>query len=87
MARLTAKERAWVVEVNAVLARCPSPQKIGFYTVGDSSLLLYDLRRVDDVMAAFDGRNRSDWCIAVQDVGAEFTETIEFPSPVESTAG
>lgn len=34
MAKLTKKERAWVDEVNSVLARCPSPEKIGFFTIG-----------------------------------------------------
>lgn len=87
MAKLTKKEQAWVDEVNAVLARCPSPKKIGFYTIGDPSIALYDLRRVDEVIAALDRSTSSDWCTAVQDIGAAFSETIEFPSPVESTAG
>ncbi|MGG7930338.1 hypothetical protein PGN89_17170 [Klebsiella aerogenes] len=33
--KLTKKESAWFDEVNAVLARCPSPEKFGFYTIGD----------------------------------------------------
>ncbi|EMH4161634.1 hypothetical protein RJ498_000849 [Pluralibacter gergoviae] len=85
--KLTKKEQAWVNEVNAVLARCPSPKKIGFYTIGDPSIALYDLRRMSGVTAALDGRNSSDWCTAVHRIGAGFDETIEFPSPVESTAG
>ncbi|MGE2471818.1 hypothetical protein ACMFCN_28415 [Klebsiella michiganensis] len=87
MAKLTKKEQAWVDEVNAVMSRCPSPKKIGFYTIGDPSIALYDLRRLDEVMARLDGRASSDWCTAVQDIGADFYETIEFPSAVESTAG
>ncbi|CAM3299188.1 hypothetical protein SB6411_02091 [Klebsiella spallanzanii] len=87
MAKLTKKEQAWVDEVNAVMARCPSPKKIGFYTIGDPSIALYDLRRIGEVMARLDGRASSDWCTAVQNIGAGFDETIEFPSAVESTAG
>ena len=35
MATLTKKERAWLNELQEVLDRCPSPKKIGFYTIGD----------------------------------------------------
>lgn len=87
MAKLTKKEQAWVDDLQAVLDRCPSPQIIGFYTIGDPTIFLYDLRRVDEVMAALDSCSSSDWCTAVQNIGAGFDETIDFPSPVESTAG
>ena len=46
MATLTKKERAWLNELQEVLDRCPSPKKIGFYTIGDKSIYLYDLRRM-----------------------------------------
>lgn len=84
---LTKKEIAWVDELNEVLARCPSPKKIGFYTIGDPQLCLYDLRRIDEVTNALDSRKSSDWCTAVQNIGAGFDEVIYFPSAVESTAG
>ncbi|AKJ74121.1 hypothetical protein OLK87_004484 [Salmonella enterica] len=87
MAKLTRKEQAWIDEVNAVLARCPSPKKIGFYTIGDPSIMLYDRRRADEVMDALNSRSSSDWCVAVRDIDAGFDEVIEFPSQVESTAG
>lgn len=85
--KLTKKEKAWVDELQVVLDRCPSPKKIGFYTIGDPTIFLYDLRRVDEVMEALDSRSSGDWCIAVKDIGAGFDETIDFPSAVESTAG
>lgn len=84
---LTIKEREWIRQVNALMARCPSPEKIGFYTIGDPSIYLYDLRRIDEVTNALDSRNASDWCTAVQAIGAGFDAEIEFPSAVESTAG
>lgn len=87
MAKLTKKEVAWVDELQAVLDRCPSPNKIGFYTIGDPTISLYDLRRIDEVMTALDSRSSSDWCDAVQSIGAGFDEAIDFPSAVESTAG
>ena len=74
MATLTKKERAWLNELQDVLDRCPSPKKIGFYTIGDKSIYLYDLRRMDEIME-------------VHDMNAGFDEKILFPSSVESTAG
>ncbi|EOA6970706.1 hypothetical protein ACWAZR_004589, partial [Escherichia coli] len=38
MATLTKKEQAWLSELQDVLDRCPSPKKIGFYTIGDKSI-------------------------------------------------
>ncbi len=87
MATLTKKERAWLNELQEVLDRCPSPKKIGFYTIGDKSIYLYDLRRMDEIMEALDNRSSMDWCVAVHDMNAGFDEKILFPSSVESTAG
>lgn len=87
MATLTKKEQAWLSELQNVLDRCPSPKKIGFYTIGDKSIYLYDLRRMDEIMEALDNRSSMDWCIAVHDMNAGFDEKILFPSSVESTAG
>ncbi|QPR26794.1 hypothetical protein I6G97_09905 [Edwardsiella hoshinae] len=87
MVKLTKKERAWIDELQAVLNRCPSPKKIGFYTTGNRFLMLYDLRRIDDVTEVLDNQGSSDWCTAVCDVGADIEERITFPSPIESTAG
>lgn len=87
MSNLTKKEKAWIGELQAVLNKCPSPEKIGFYTIGDHSIMLYDLRRVHEVIKELDNRNSGDWCRAVSIINAGFEETIYFPSPVESTAG
>lgn len=85
--KLTKKERDWVKELQAVLDRCPSPDKIGFYTIGDPTIALYDLRRLEEVGERLNECSSSDWCTAVQDIDAGFDETLKFPSPVESTAG
>lgn len=87
MATLTKKEQAWLSELQDVLDRCPSPKKIGFYTIGDKSIYLYDLRRMDEITEALDNRSSMDWCVAVHDMNAGFDEKILFPSSVESTAG
>ncbi|HHQ5747088.1 TPA: hypothetical protein ACSRGY_003113 [Klebsiella pneumoniae] len=47
--KLTKKESAWFDEVNAVLARCPSPEKFGFYTIGDPNVMVYDLRKEKEI--------------------------------------
>lgn len=81
------KDQAWLDELQAVLNRCPSPKKIGFYTIGDPTVFLYDLRKVKEVENALDTGKASDWSPACSVVGAHIDEVIIFPSPVESTAG
>lgn len=87
MAKLTKKEQAWIDEVNAVLARCPSPEKIGFYTIGDPNVMIYDKRKEKEIEDKLDARSSSDWCVAVRDADAEIDANIYFPSAVLSTAG
>ena len=85
MATLTKKEQAWLNELQDVLDRCPSPKNTR--TIGDKSIYLYHLRRMDEIMEALDNRSSMDWCVAVHDMNAGFDEKILFPSSVESTAG
>ncbi|MGO2724819.1 MAG: hypothetical protein ACTH97_07075 [Raoultella ornithinolytica] len=78
--KLTKKEQAWIDEVNAVLARCPSPKKIGFYTIGDPVIGLYDKRHESECL---DGdliliARRNDWL---------FDENLYFPSAVNGVCG
>ncbi|HHD7492612.1 TPA: hypothetical protein ACOVJJ_001244 [Klebsiella oxytoca] len=80
--KLTKKELAWIAEVNAVLARCPSPKKIGFYTIGDSSVSLYDLRHDKDISDTND-----DLIVVAQRNGWLFDECLEFPSAVNGVCG
>lgn len=87
MATLTKKEKTWFDEVNAVLARCPSPEKFGFYTIGDRNVMVYDLRKEKEIEGKLDARSSSDWCVAVRDADAEIDADIYFPSAVLSTAG
>ena len=82
MAKLTKKEQAWVDEVNAVLARCPSPEKIGFFTIGDLVIGLYDLRRDKEISDSDD-----DLVRVAQQNGWLFDERLEFPSAVNGVCG
>lgn len=87
MAKLTKKEQTWIDELQEVLDRCPSPKKIGFYTIGDPKIHLYDLRKYNEVEKALDTGKAADWSPACRVAGAHIEGTIDFPSPVESTAG
>lgn len=82
MAKLTKKEQAWVDAVNAVLARCPSPEKIGFFTIGDPVIGLYDLRRDKEISDSDD-----DLVRVAQQSGWLFDERLEFPSAVNGVCG
>ncbi|MCS4445199.1 hypothetical protein [Klebsiella pneumoniae] len=80
--KLTKKESAWIDEVNAVLARCPSPEKIGFFTIGDPVISLYDLRRDKEISDSDD-----DLVRVAQKNGWLFDERLEFPSAVNGVCG
>ncbi|UPU16047.1 hypothetical protein OTAKU_00580 [Serratia phage vB_SmaM-Otaku] len=82
MAKLTKKERDWIDRVNSVLAECPSPGKIGFFTIGDSTVGLYDLRH-DNAIAASD----DDLVRVAHRNGWLFDESIYFPSSVNGVCG
>lgn len=84
---LTKKEIAWFAEVNEVLARCPSPEKFGYYTVGYSTISVYDRQKEKEIDRLMDTGRSQDWCVAVRDAGAEIDELIYFPQDVLSTAG
>lgn len=80
--KLTKKEQAWVDEVNTVLARCPSPKKIGFYTIGGSSVGLYDLRHDREI-----SDENGDLVVIAQREGWLFDEDLYFPSAVNGVCG
>lgn len=85
--KLTKKEIACFDEVNAVLARCPSPDKFGYYTVGYSTISVYDRNKEAAINRLMDTGRSQDWCVAVRDANAEIDEQIYFPQDVLSTAG
>lgn len=87
MAKLTKKEKAWVEELQAVLDKCPSPNRIGFYTIGYQEVSLFDLRRTEEIEKHMDRRLAQDWGPAVCDLEAGFKESLIFPTDVLSTAG
>lgn len=84
-AKLTTAEKAWVKKLNKLLAECPS-DRIGFATIGDSDVFMFDLTRYDEISRKLD-RGGWDFMPAAQHIGASFDEVLTFPARVESTAG
>lgn len=85
MAKLTKKEQAWLDELQAVLNRCPS-KRIGFYTIGDKDVYVYDRSKDSQISSYLDRRGSADFCTATRALDADFT-SINFPAAVHSTAG
>lgn len=83
--KLTKKEQAWVDEVNAVLARCPS-KRLGFATTGDPVVYIYD-RTKEKAIDTLTDRGSWDFVPAAGHLGHLSGETLDFPACVQSTAG
>lgn len=86
MSELTSEETKWVSDLQAVLDRCPS-RRLGFYTIGEDSICMWDVEKYDAVFSALRDRLVADLGSAVECCSAGFDETITFPNPVESVAG
>lgn len=85
--KLTKKERNWIEDLQTVLDSCPS-ERIGFYTIGDSCLFLYDRRKEDKIGEIQDNSNR-DFGMAVDEAKARIDDgtDLRFPYNVHSVAG
>ena len=86
MSKLTQAERKWIVKVQKVLNECPS-DRMGFFTIGDPDVCIYDLSKHPEVSDLMDSGKGSDFCTCVDKADADFHISLVFPSPVESTAG
>lgn len=85
MAELTKEEKAWVKKLNTFLAKCPS-KRIGFYTIGDRTVFLFDVTHYKEICEVMDNGG-GDWSGCVNEIGAGFDEELIFPNQVESVAG
>lgn len=85
MSKLTNEEAAWIKKLQKVLDACPS-DRIGAYTIGDANITLYDRGLGAEINEIYDSRDDVDFCKAVAEVDAELG-LLNFPFPVESTAG
>lgn len=85
MSNLTAEERKWVRRVQKALKDCPS-KRIGFFTIGDPQVELYDL----DKFKAIPRRERDNTDLVglldKYDLRLD-DERLHFPSHVEGVCG
>jgi hypothetical protein len=82
MSKLTEAELKWKIRVQKALNACPS-DRIGFYTIGDHDIRLYDKsKNVDEE----NSENQEDFCTTVDRLDAGLGG-LDFPSNVHSTAG
>lgn len=82
----TPKQAAWINRVQKALSS-KGGEGLGFYTIGDSDVTIYDLTKRKEIIAAQDrGINGQEFCHAVQYCEAEI-DRLFFPSQVESTCG
>ncbi|MEN4807291.1 hypothetical protein [Pantoea agglomerans] len=83
---LSRAERAWLTELQRLLNARPT-DRLGFYTIGDNSVTVFDLTKEDAINARLDELNgRGDFCGASRELGADLGHLF-FPAPVLSTAG
>lgn len=85
MADISRAELKWLIRLQKVIDACPS-ERIGFYTIGDSDVSLYDKTRDEEIDAVVSSGNK-DFCTVVDELDAGFGVVINFPSNVHSTAG
>lgn len=85
MSKLTKEEIKWVEKAQKILNECPS-KRIGFFTIGDSDITLYDTEKMDEIMSHYD-TGKSEYCVAVEKAGALFGWSLIFPNCVDSTSG
>lgn len=87
MSKLTKAEKEWIEKVQAVLNECPS-QRLGFFTIGDSNISVFDKRKEGKINDAMDAgiSGCGDFGPSVDKFNAYLGELI-FPSGVYSTAG
>lgn len=85
MSRLTAKEIEYLAELQAVLDRCPP--RLGFFTIGDPSLTVYDRSKESQISAYYESHDSTDFCTCVDAAKAGFGVQLTFTAPVHSTSG
>lgn len=74
---LTKEEKAWLKQVNKILAKCPP--RLTFYAGGDCSLAIIDGDHTDDI-----NNDMADPIVVAQKNGWLAVETLEFPQPVSA---
>lgn len=81
---ITAEEARWIKRLQKVLRECPS-DRLGFYTIGDPSIEIYD-KRFDQEIGDIQASGDIDFCQAVERLDVHIGRVV-FPSNVQSTVG
>lgn len=81
---MTPEERKWIKKLQKVLDQCPS-DRIGFYTVGDPHVTVYDRSKEGAINQTLDSGS-GEFANAVDDNNA-WLGSLNFPSQVHSTSG
>lgn len=82
-AMLTKAEKAWVAKIQKLLDNPPS-DRLGFYTIGDPNVSVYDRSKEDEMNEM--SEQGEDWCGCVRAFDADLG-SLRFPASVHSTAG
>lgn len=85
--KLNKAEREWLAEMQHLLDTCPS-KRLGFYTIGDAAVALYD-RRKEEEIGELQNRGK-DFSFAVYEADAEIEKWkgyLTFPALVHSVSG
>lgn len=85
MSKLTKKEKEWLIELQEHLNKCPS-KRIGFCTIGDSSVFIFDASKIQAIYDIQDAKN-VDFMPAVDRADANFDTSIFFPNAVVGACG
>lgn len=83
MSKLNKKELCWVNDLQELLDKCPS-KRLGFYTIGDPTVFLFDKTAHSKVCDSMDQR---DLVLQIQDAGTGFDEYLFFPATVDGVCG
>jgi len=83
--KLNKAELEWITKVQKILDDCPS-KRLGFFTIGDNSVTIYDLRKETKIGDILD-EGRQEFCGAVIEAGADTGMFLTFPANVHSTSG
>lgn len=85
MGSLTAEERKWVRRVQKALKDCPS-KRIGFFTIGDPQVTLYDLDKYEEIPRR--ERDNKDLVCLLEKYDLKLDdESLFFPNQVEGVCG
>lgn len=83
--RLTAAEKKWLADLQAVLDACPS-KRLGFFTTGDPSVSVFDETKKNEIERLHEQNPNKEFCHCVIAAGA-YVMDLHFPAAVQATCG